>query len=165
MEREHTEQNTALTALQAQLDRVEAQLAQQAEQNTRILRAQRLRLVLTCLLAAALCVAVVLLWRRVDAAMTDIQQASAEVEQLAGQVEAQLNTLDPEALNALLQQLPGLTQQLNDLDVDAVNEALRVLPDLMNTVKAVQEKVEGIQQWFGNLGSGFSNGLGSWFGG
>lgn len=144
-----------LAAMQAQLDRIEAGLAAQAAQSRSILRTQRLRLLLTCLFALGLCVVAALLWQRVDAAATGIAQASREVEQLAGRVQSELDTLDPDALQQVITALPEITAKLKELDVEALNEALRLMPQLVTTVNDLQSRIQSIQDWFSNLGGVF----------
>ena len=54
-----------------------------------------------------------------------------------------------------MQDLPEITEQLKSIDVDALNKVLTELPSLMDTVSQLQAQVESITNWFNGLGSVF----------
>ncbi len=137
--------------MKLQLDRIEAQLELQDRQNRAILRGQRVRLVLTLLLALLLCGAVVYLWHQVDLAYADILETTASVNALAARVQQGLEVLDNEELEALMESLPGIADKLSSVDVDALNEALGRIPALADAVTDLQQRVQSIQNWFNNL--------------
>lgn len=150
--------------LKLQLDRIEAQLQLQDQQNRALLKGQRVRLWMTVGIAVVLCAAVVFLWVRVNQAYADILETSAQVNALAGRLQESLATLDNEELTAMMEDLPVITEKLSALDVDALNEVLTRMPALMDAVTELQEKVAGLQGVLDGLKSGLS-GIGSGLGG
>ena len=59
------------------------------------------------------------------------------------------------ALDAMMQDLPEITDQLKKIDVDALNNALTQLPALMDTVNSLQSQVQSIVNLFSGLSSVF----------
>ena len=94
--------------LKSQLNRIEAQLELQDRQNRSIMKNQRLRLILSVVLAVVLVGAVAFLWLRTNAAYEKILVTCEQVNQLAETVEGSLNTRDKEELDQLMQDLPYL---------------------------------------------------------
>lgn len=148
--------------MKKQLDRIEAQLELQDQQNRRLLHNQRLRLALTCVLAVLLAAAVGLLWYRTNQAYQEILAACDQVNQLSGTVQSSLDALDPEELQAMVEDLPQITEQLKSVDVDALNSVLTRLPDLMDNVAAIQQQIDAINAWYAKFSS---TGLGALLGG
>ena len=141
--------------LKAQLNRIEAQLELQDAQNRKLLRGQQLRMVLTLVLAVLLAVAVGILWVRTNEAFAAIQATCAQVNALIQPLQTGLLMLDPEELNAMMEDLPAITEQLRSIDVDALNDALNRLPGIMDSVASLQQQVTAISNWFSQLGSVF----------
>lgn len=141
--------------LKAQLNRIEARLELQDEQNRKILRNQaRHTVVLTVLalvLLAALAVGGVAAYR----AYGNVMQACTQVNALADTLQSSLDTLDPTALDSLMQDLPEIVEQLKSIDVDALNETLNKLPGLMDDVSQLQTQVESISKLVSSLGGLF----------
>ena len=127
-----------LRDLKHQLDRVEAQLALQDEQNRRLLRNQKRNLILAVALVAALCVLIAVL-------MVQFRTAYHTV----------LDTLDSAELDAMMQTLPGIADKLSKIDVDALNSVMQKLPSALDTLTAMQEQINTISNFFGNLGTVF----------
>lgn len=148
--------------MKKQLDRIEAQLELQDQQNRQLLYHQKLRLVLTCVLALLLAAAVGLLWYRTNQAYEEILAACQQVDELAGTVQGSLDALDPDELAAVMESLPQITEQLRSVDVDALNEVLARLPDLMDNVASIQSQIDAINSWFSKFSS---TGLGALLGG
>jgi len=142
--------------LKAQLNRIEAQLELQDKQNRRLLQGQRVRLILTCCVSILLLFAAVFLWVRTNAAYQEILQSCAQVNEIAGTLQNSLETLDPEELDAIMQDLPEITSQLRSIDVDALNDVLSRLPATMDSITSLQEQLKGIADRF-------SSGLGGLF--
>ena len=82
-------------------------------------------------------------------------ESTAQVNELATTVQSSLDTVDPEALDSMMQDLPEITEQLKRIDVDALNEVLTELPTLMDNVNKLQAQVDSINSWFNGLGSMF----------
>lgn len=145
--------------LKSQLNRIEAQLELQDQQNRKIMKNQHLRLILSVVLAVVLVGAVTFLWFSTNAAYEAILETCAQVNELADTVQNSLEVLDPEEIDQLVQELPALLEQLNSVDVDALNEVVNRLPALMDGLTLMQEQLNNL---LGTIGS-FS--LGSLLGG
>ena len=141
--------------LKAQLNRIEAQLELQDQQNRHIMRNQRLRMMLSIAMTVVLLVALGVFWYYSRIAYNQVMQATAQVNELAETLQSSLSTVDPEALDSMMQDLPEFTEQLKRIDVDALNQVLDGLPTLMDSVNKLQAQVESIAGLFGNLGSVF----------
>lgn len=139
--------------MKKQLDRIEAQLELQDMQNRRLLYNQKLRLVLTCVLALLLAVAVGFLWLRTNQAYQEILTACRQVNELAATVQDSVDALDPDELAAMMESLPQITEQLKSIDAEALNEVLARLPDLMDNVAAIQQQIDAINSWFSKFSS------------
>lgn len=143
--------------LKAQLNRIEAQLELQDRQNRNIMRNQRLRMMLSIAITVVLLVALGGFWYYSRIAYHQVMDSTAQVNELVQTLQNSLNTLDPEELDNMMQDLPEITEQLKRIDVDALNQVLDGLPTLMDSVNKLQTQVQSIS----NLVSG---GLGSLFG-
>ncbi len=144
--------------MKLQLDRIEAQLGLQDQQNRALLRGQRVRFWLTLALALLLCGVVAFLWVRVNDAYAEILQTTSDVNALAGRLQQSLDTLDNEDLEGLMQDLPVIADKISALDVDALNDVLNRLPALVDAVTDLQQRVKSIQDWFSGLGGLFGGG-------
>ena len=113
-----------LRDLKHQLDRVEAQLALQDEQNRRLLRNQKRNLILAVALVAALCVLIAVLMVQFRTAYHTVLDTCNQVNELAGTLQDSLNTLDSAELDAMMQTLPGIADKLSKIDVDALNSVM-----------------------------------------
>lgn len=141
--------------LKAQLNRIEAQLELQDQQNRRIMHNQRLRMMLSIAMTAVLLIALGVFWYYARIAYTQVMQSTAQVNELANTLQNSLSTVDPEALDSMMQDLPQITEQLKQIDVNALNQVLDGLPTLMDNVNKLQSQVESISQLFSGLGSVF----------
>lgn len=141
--------------LKTQLNRIEAQLELQDQQNRHIMRNQRLRMMLSIAMTAVLLIALGVFWYYSRIAYNQVMQATTQVNELAETVQNSLSTVDPEVLDSMMQDLPEITEQLKRIDVDALNQVLDGLPTLMDNVNKLQTQVEAISNLFGNLGSVF----------
>lgn len=139
--------------LKAQLNRIEAQLELQDQQNRRIMRNQRLRMMLSLAMTAVLLIALGVFFYYARIAYGQVMQSTAQVNELAVTLQNSLSTVDPEALDSMMQDLPEITEQLKRIDVDALNQVLDGLPPLMDSVNQLQEQVASIGNLFGGLGS------------
>lgn len=146
--------------LKLQLDRIEAQLELQDQQNRALLKGQRIRLILTIALALILCGAVVFLWTRINNAYDNILQTSTQLNDLASQLQESLGEVDGQALHEVVKDLPGAMESLSELDVEALNEVLTRLPgvldiitELQNKVAAVEDAINAFKEEFGNIGA------------
>lgn len=139
--------------LKAQLNRIEAQLELQDQQNRRIMRNQRLRMMLSVAMTAVLLIALGVFFYYARIAYGQVMQSTAQVNELAVTLQNSLSTVDPEALDSMMQDLPEITEQLKRINVDALNQVLDGLPPLMDSVSQLQEQVASISNLFGGLGS------------
>ena len=85
--------------LKAQLNRIEAQLELQDEQNRSIMKNQRLRMLLTIIITVVLLVVLGLFWNHMDQAYKEVMTACTQVNELADTLQSSLDTLDPDELN------------------------------------------------------------------
>ena len=92
--------------LKAQLNRIEA------EQNRSIMKNQRLRMLLTIIITVVLLVVLGLFWNHMDQAYKEVMTACTQVNELADTLQSSLDTLDPDELNNMVQDLPAITEQL-----------------------------------------------------
>lgn len=143
--------------LKAQLNRLEAQLELQDQQNRRIMRNQHLRMMMSIAITIILLVALGAFWYYSRVAYTQVMDATAHVNELAATLQASLDSVDPEALDSMMQDLPEITEQLKRIDVDALNTVLDGLPALMDSVNQMQERLESLGTLFGNLGTLFGS--------
>ena len=96
--------------LKAQLNRIEAQLELQDQQNRRIMHNQRLRMMLSIAMTAVLLIALGVFWYYARIAYTQVMQSTAQVNELANTLQNSLSTVDPEALDSMMQDLPQITE-------------------------------------------------------
>ena len=141
--------------LKAQLNRIEAQLELQDQQNRGIIANQRKRMVLSIVLCAIILAALAFFSWRMNEAYVNVMDACNRVNDLADTVQTSLETLDQAQLDSMMQDLPEITAQLKKVDVDALNKVLTELPALMDTVNSLQTQVQSISNWFSSLGSVF----------
>lgn len=141
--------------LKAQLNRIEAQLELQDRQNRGIIANQRKRMILSVVLVVVILAALAFFGWRMNIAYNNVMDACSRVNDLADTVNTSLATLDQSELDALMQDLPEITDQLKKIDVDALNNALTQLPALMDTVNSLQSQVQSIVNLFSGLSSVF----------
>ena len=141
--------------LKAQLNRIEAQLELQDQQNRHIMRNQRLRMMPSIALTLVLLVALSIFAYYAHDAYVQVMDSTTQMNTLVQTVQNSLDTLDPEELDSMMQDLPEITEQLKKIDVDALNKVLTELPDLMDTVNSLQTQVQNISNWFSSIGSVF----------
>lgn len=147
-----------LADLKHQLDRVEAQLELQDWQNRRLLRNQRLRMLMNGAVLAVVCLLAVVLFLYTRAAYDKILQASAQVNEIAATLQNSLSTLDSEQLDQMMQTLPDIMDRLASIDVDALNAVLAELPGVLDSVQQLQTDMEQLRSWLGGLGTLFGGG-------
>lgn len=141
--------------LKAQLNRIEAQLELQDQQNRGIIANQRKRMTLSIVLTVIMLATLAFFGWRMNTAYNNVMDACSRVNTLADTVQTSLDTLDQSQLDDMMQDLPEITEQLKSIDVDALNKVLTELPSLMDTVSQLQAQVESITNWFNGLGSVF----------
>ena len=141
--------------LKAQLNRIEAQLELQDRQNRGIIANQRKRMILSVVLMVVILAALAFFGWRMNIAYNNVMDACSRVNDLADTVNTSLATLDQSELDAMMQDLPEITDQLKKIDVDALNNALTQLPALMDTVNSLQSQVQSIVNLFSGLSSVF----------
>lgn len=141
--------------LKAQLNRIEAQLELQDRQNRGIIANQRKRMLLSVVLVVVILAALAFFGWRMNIAYNNVMDACSRVNDLADTVNTSLATLDQSELDAMMQDLPEITDQLKKIDVDALNNALTRLPALMDTVNSLQSQVQSIVNLFSGLSSVF----------
>lgn len=141
--------------LKAQLNRIEAQLELRDRQNRGIIANQRKRMILSVVLVVVILAALAFFGWRMNVAYNNVMDACSRVNDLADTVNTSLATLDQSELDAMMQDLPEITDQLKKIDVDALNNALTQLPALMDTVNSLQSQVQSIVNLFSGLSSVF----------
>ena len=136
------------TALQEQLDRIEAQ-------NQKILRNQTIHMAVTIVLTVVVLAALAFDAVRLNAAYAEVLDACTQVDALAETLQSSLGTLDPAELDDMMQKLPGIVDQLQKLDVEALNKVLAGLPGLMENVDTLQKQADSIAGVFNSIGAIF----------
>lgn len=145
----------SLPDLKLQLDRVEAQLELQDQQNRTLLRNQKLRFMLTVVVVIVLCVVVGVLWYHTTVAYNNILDTCTQVSEIATTMQNSLDKLDTEQLDTIVAELPALVDKLSGVDVDALNDVLTRMPTLMDGIAQLQTQFSNLSTAFGNLGSLF----------
>lgn len=136
------------TALQEQLDRIEAQ-------NQKILRNQTIHMAVTIVLTVVVLAVLAFAAVRLNAAYAEVLDACTQVDALAETLQSSLGTLDPAELDDMMQKLPGIVDQLQKLDVEALNKVLAGLPGLMENVDTLQKQADSIAGVFNSIGAIF----------
>lgn len=98
--------------LKAQLNRIEAQLELQDRQNRGIIANQRKRMILSVVLVVVILAALAFFGWRMNVAYNNVMDACSRVNDLADTVNTSLATLDQSELDAMMQDLPEITDQL-----------------------------------------------------
>ena len=113
--------------LKAQLNRIEAQLELQDRQNRGIIANQRKRMILSVVLVVVILAALAFFGWRMNIAYNNVMDACSRVNDLADTVNTSLATLDQSELDAMMQDLPEITDQLKKIDVDALKDRKSVV--------------------------------------
>ena len=137
--------------LKHQLDRVEAQLELQDQQNRALLRSQK-RLLWA---AIAICLIMGGLLLRFNTAYNEVIITCAQVNEIAGTLQDSLAKLDTEQLDSMMQTLPDIADKLSQIDVDALNDVMAKLPATMDAVAQLQQQLNSVASFLGNVGSIF----------
>ena len=120
--------------LKHQLDRVEAQLELQDQQNRALLGGLLLRF---------------------NTAYNQVITTCAQVNEIAGTLQDSLAKLDTEQLDSMMQTLPDIADKLSQIDVDALNDVMAKLPATMDAVAQLQQQLNSVASFLGNVGSIF----------
>lgn len=131
-----------------QLDRLEAK----ADRNGRLLR---ICIGLLIALIAVLGIGFGVLFYYGGTAYQSLLQACEQVDTLAGTIQQSLDSMEPGELDRLLQSLPEIADRLSSLDVDALNEVIRQMPALMQSLQELQQEVSQISGFFSGFGGLF----------
>ena len=122
--------------LKHQLDRVEAQLELQDQQNRALLRSQKRLLWAAIAIVVVLCLIMGGLLLRFNTAYNQVITTCAQVNEIAG-------TLQDSA------------DKLSQIDVDALNDVMAKLPATMDAVAQLQQQLNSVASFLGNVGSIF----------
>ena len=117
--------------LKHQLDRVEAQLELQDQQNRALLRSQKRLLWAAIAIVVVLCLIMGGLLLRFNTAYNQVIITCAQVNEIAGTLQDSLAKLDTEQLDSMMQTLPDIADKLSQIDVDALNDVMAKLPATM----------------------------------
>ena len=112
-------------------------------------------MILSVVLVVVILAALAFFGWRMNIAYNNVMDACSRVNDLADTVNTSLATLDQSELDAMMQDLPEITDQLKKIDVDALNNVLTQLPALMDTVNSLQSQVQSIVNLFSGLSSVF----------
>ena len=96
--------------LKAQLNRIEAQLELQDQQNRGIIANQHKRMILSVVLVAVILVVLAFFGWRINVAYNNVMAACDRVNALADTVQTSLDTLDQSQLDDMMQDLPEITE-------------------------------------------------------
>lgn len=141
--------------LKHQLDRVEAQLELQDQQNRALLRSQKRLLWAAIAIVVVLCLIMGGLLLRFNTAYNQVITACAQVNEIAGTLQNSLAKLDTEQLDSMMQTLPDIADKLSQIDVDALNDVMAKLPATMDAVAQLQQQLNSVASFLGNVGSIF----------
>ena len=141
--------------LKAQLNRIEAQLELQDQQNRGIIANQRKRMVLSVVLCVIILAALAFFSWRMNEAYVNVMDACNRVNDLADTVQTSLDTLDQAQLDSMMQTLPDIADKLSQIDVDALNDVMAKLPATMDAVAQLQQQLNSVASFLGNVGSIF----------
>ena len=141
--------------LKAQLNRIEAQLELQDQQNRGIIANQRMRMVLSVVLCVIILAALAFFSWRMNEAYVNVMDACNRVNDLADTVQTSLDTLDQAQLDSMMQTLPDIADKLSQIDVDALNDVMAKLPATMDAVAQLQQQLNSVASFLGNVGSIF----------
>lgn len=142
--------------LKHQLDRVEAQLELQDQQNRALLRSQKRLLWAAIAIVVVLCLIMGgLLLLRFNTAYNEVIITCAQVNEIAGTLQDSLAKLDTEQLDSMMQTLPDIADKLSQIDVDALNDVMAKLPATMDAVAQLQQQLNSVASFLGNVGSIF----------
>ena len=137
--------------LKHQLDRVEAQLELQDQQN----RSQKRLLWAAIAIVVVLCLIMGGLLLRFNTAYNQVITTCAQVNEIAGTLQDSLAKLDTEQLDSMMQTLPDIADKLSQIDVDALNDVMAKLPATMDAVAQLQQQLNSVASFLGNVGSIF----------
>ena len=132
--------------LKHQLDRVEAQLELQDQQNRALLRSQKRLLWAAIAIVVVLCLIMGGLLLRFNTAYNQV---------ITGTLQDSLAKLDTEQLDSMMQTLPDIADKLSQIDVDALNDVMAKLPATMDAVAQLQQQLNSVASFLGNVGSIF----------
>ena len=141
--------------LKHQLDRVEAQLELQDQQNRALLRSQQRLLKAAIAIVIVLCLVMGGLLLRFHTAYNQVIATCTQVNDIAATLQDSLATLDTEDLDSLMQTLPQIADNLSKIDVDALNDVIAKLPATMDAVTQLQQQLNNIASFRGSVGSIF----------
>ena len=137
--------------LKHQLDRVEAQLELQDQQNRALLRSQKRLLWAAIAIVVVLCLIMGGLLLRFNTAYNEVIITCAQVNEIAGTLQDSL----AEQLDSMMQTLPDIADKLSQIDVDALNDVMAKLPATMDAVAQLQQQLNSVASFLGNVGSIF----------
>ena len=137
--------------LKHQLDRVEAQLELQDQQNRALLRSQKRLLWAAIAIVVVLCLIMGGLLLRFNTAYNQVITTCAQVNEIAGTLQNSLAKLD----TSMMQTLPDIADKLSQIDVDALNDVMAKLPATMDAVAQLQQQLNSVASFLGNVGSIF----------
>ena len=141
--------------LKHQLDRVEAQLELQDQQNRALLRSQKRLLWAAIAIVVVLCLIMGGLLLQFNMAYNEVITTCAQVNEIAGTLQDSLAKLDTEQLDSMMQTLPDIADKLSQIDVDALNDVMAKLPATMDAVAQLQQQLNSVASFLGNVGSIF----------
>ena len=146
--------------LKHQLDRVEAQLELQDQQNRALLRSQKRLLWAAIAIVVVLCLIMGGLLLRFNTAYNQVITTCAQVNEIAGTLQDSLAKLDTEQLDSMMQTLPDIADKLSQIDVDALNDRIQQQRDgqaarTMDAVAQLQQQLNSVASFLGNVGSIF----------
>ena len=137
--------------LKHQLDRVELQ----DQQNRALLHSQKRLLWAAIAIVVVLCLIMGGLLLRFNTAYNEVIITCAQVNEIAGTLQNSLAKLDTEQLDRMMQTLPDIADKLSQIDVDALNDVMAKLPATMDAVAQLQQQLNSVASFLGNVGSIF----------
>ena len=151
--------NTKVAALNATDDetgdgKVDA-LDLKHQQDRALLRSQKRLLWAAIAIVVVLCLIMGGLLLRFNTAYNQVITTCAQVNEIAGTLQDSLAKLDTEQLDSMMQTLPDIADKLSQIDVDALNDVMAKLPATMDAVAQLQQQLNSVASFLGNVGSIF----------
>ena len=92
---------------------------------------------------------------RFNTAYNEVITTCAQVNEIADTLQDSLAKLDTEQLDSMMQTLPDIADKLSQIDVDALNDVMAKLPATMDAVAQLQQQLNSVASFLGNVGSIF----------
>ena len=147
--------NTKVAALNATDDETGDGKVDALDLKHQLLHSQKRLLWAAIAIVVVLCLIMGGLLLRFNTAYNEVIITCAQVNEIAGTLQNSLAKLDTEQLDRMMQTLPDIADKLSQIDVDALNDVMAKLPATMDAVAQLQQQLNSVASFLGNVGSIF----------